>query len=393
MRWSDSFPLVRWFLVQSPLPRNLGSAGTRPWHWRMLLLGVGGIALAGCQSKPIPPPKPLAVAVETVESRPFPEAIDTISTLEAPEEVNLAAQAGGRIQSLRIRQGDGVRQGQLLVVLDQTQLQEEVRALRGQRDESRLNVQRFTYLASQGAASIIQRDALRQNLVAAEAALRAKQADLAYKDLRAPIAGIISDVTVKPGDVIRAGTPFTTIQRTSRLLARVQVPARYGQRVRIGQPLLLNAPGSSAAVAAPVVKGRVVSIDPRVSDLTQAFLVKAELPNPSGEFRNGERVRTRLVIDTIPRLAVPALAVTRTSGQTFVFVVGSLADLERLPGNVPIEKLRALPASSRFALQLPVRLGPLQDNRYPVLKGLQAGQTVIVSNLVSLRHGTPVTPR
>lgn len=350
-----------------------------------VLLGLM-VALAACQPEPPKPPKPLAVAVETAESHGFPEEISTISTLEAPEEVSLAAQAGGRIQSLRIRQGDQVEQGQLLVVLDQTQLQEEVKALQGQRNESRLNYQRFEYLVKQGAASPIQRDALRQNFVAAEAALKAKQADLAYKDLRAPIDGVVSDVAVKPGDVIRAGTPFTTIQRTSRLLARVAVPSRYGRRVHAGQPVLLNSPSGPG-----VVEGRVVSIDPRVNDATQAFLVKAELDNPAGAFRNGERVRTRLVIDTQPQLAVPALAVTRTSGQTFVFVVGSLADLERLPGNAPIEQLRVLPASTRFALKLPVKLGALQDSRYPVLKGLQSGQSVVVSNLVSLRHGTPVT--
>ncbi|MGB5239810.1 MAG: efflux RND transporter periplasmic adaptor subunit [Prochlorococcaceae cyanobacterium] len=353
-------------------------------HSFALLLSLAAV-VAGCQSEPTPQAKAVAVAVEPVSSTRFAEEISTISTLEAPEEVNLAAQAGGRIESLRVRQGDAVRQGQLLVVLDQAQLREEVKALRGQRDESRLNFQRFEFLVKQGAASPIQRDSLRQNLLAAESALRAKQADLAYKDLRAPIDGVVSEVTVKPGDVIRAGTPFTTIQRTARLLARVEVPARFGQRVRPGQPVLLDAPAASSPV-----QGRVVSIDPRVNNATQAFLVKAELDNPSGRFRNGERVRTRLVIDDNTQLAVPALAVTRTSGQTFVFVMGNLAELERLPGNAPIEKLRTLPPESRFALQVPVKLGSLQDNRYPVLKGLQAGQSLIVSNLVSLRHGTPV---
>ena len=120
------------------------------------------------------------------------------------------------------------------------------------------------------------------------------------------------------------------------------------------------------------------------------FWSRRSLTTPAVEFRNGERVRTRLVIGDNTQLAVPALAVTRTSGQTFVFVMGNLAELERLPGNAPIEKLRTLPPESRFALQVPVKLGSLQDNRYPVLKGLQAGQSVIVSNLVSLRHGTPV---
>ena len=367
-------PLGPAVVAQQRGPRQLGSA--------LLAIAIG---LAGCRPPPQNLPTALAVKTEMAASFSFPEEISTISTLEAPEEVNLAAQAGGRIESLRVRQGDAVRQGQLLVVLDQTQLSEEVRALAGQREESRLNAQRFEFLVKQGAASPIQRDALRQNFLAADSALRAKLADLAYKDLRSPIAGTVSDVAVKAGDVISAGTPFTTIQRTSRLLARVEVPSRYGRRVRSGQPVLLKTPSGGG-----VVEGRVVSIDPRVNDATQSFLVKAEVENSAGQFRNGERVRTRLVIDQRPQLAVPALAVTRTSGQTFVFVMGNLAELERLPGNAPIEKLRTLPPESRFALQVPVKLGSLQDNRYPVLKGLQAGQSVIVSNLVSLRHGTPV---
>jgi RND family efflux transporter MFP subunit len=353
-----------------------------------LLLALGLICGAsGCTSATRAPlPRPLAVRAQPVDTAAFPEVINTISTLEAPEEVNLAAQAGGRIESLRIRQGDAVRAGQLLVVLDQTQLREEVKALSSQRDESRLNFQRFEYLVRQGAASPIQRDALRQNYLAADAALKAKQADLAYKDLRAPMGGVVGDVAVKPGDVIRAGTPFTTIQRSNRLLARVDVPARFSQRIRPGQSVLVSAPGGNGRT-----EGRVVSIDPRVNGATQSFLVKAELDNRDGWFRNGERVRTRLVIESVNQLAVPALAVTRTSGQTFVFVVGSLRELEAQPGNVPLERLRELPAGTRFALKLPVRLGPLQDNRYPVLAGLRSGQSVIVSNLFSLRHGTPVT--
>ncbi|KEF43326.1 MAG: hypothetical protein ER33_00855 [Cyanobium sp. CACIAM 14] len=356
-----------------------------PWAGWLVAVALG---MAACTSPQEKPPAPLAVTVETAGSFDFPEQIATISTLEAPEEVNLAAQAGGRIQSLQVRQGDAVRRGQLLVVLDQTQLQEEVRALQGQRNESLLNYRRFEYLVRQGAASPIQRDALRQNFVAADAALRAKQADLAYKDLRAPIDGVVGDVTVKAGDVIRAGTPFTTIQRTSKLLARLEVPARYGQRVRIGQAVILDGPAGNGEV-----EGRVVSIDPRVNDATQAFLVKAALRNPEGRFRNGERLRTRLVIGQRPQLAVPALAVTRSSGKAFVFVVGNRAELERFPGNATVQKLRALPPGTRFALQKPVTLGPLQDSRYPVLRGLDTGQSVIVSNLASLRHGTPVTPQ
>jgi multidrug efflux pump subunit AcrA (membrane-fusion protein) len=73
-----------------------------------------------------------------------------------------------------------------------------------------------------------------------------------------------------------------------------------------------------------------------------------------------------------------------------VFVAGNLAELERRPGQAKLERLRKLPPTTLFALQTPVELGPLQNNRYPVLRGLEPGQRVITSNLINLRHGLPV---
>jgi hypothetical protein len=106
--------------------------------------------------------------------------------------------------------------------------------------------------------------------------------------------------------------------------------------------------------------------------------------------RNGLRTRTRLVLDSRQELSVPFAAVTQISGQSFVYAVGSLADLERRPGRTDLAVARKLPAGTSFALQTPVQLGPLQNNRYPVLKGLQAGTRVITTNLINLRNGAPV---
>jgi membrane fusion protein (multidrug efflux system) len=158
--------------------------------------------------------------------------------------------------------------------------------------------------------------------------------------------------------------------------------------VRPGQTVLVADPAGGAEI-----EGRVISVDPNASGATQSFLAKAELNTRDGRFRNGERVRTQLLFSAQPGLAIPALAVTRTSGKTFVFVVGSLQELAAQPGNVQLEALKALPPSTRFAIQTPVSLGPLQGNHYPVKRGLTAGQSVIVSNLFSLRHGAPVTVR
>lgn len=346
----------------------------------------GMALLTGCS--PSTPEASQPLPVDTIEVRPlaFRQEVATISTLDAVEAVQLAAQAGGRIQELRLRQGERVRPGQLLVVLDQAQLQAQVLSLRSAQAKDRLNYERFDYLARVGAASALQRDELRQAYIESSANLKAREADLAFRDLRAPIAGVIGDVTVKVGDVIRAGDPFTTVIRNGDLTVRIEVPARLRNRVRLGQQVILEDPGSSQ----PLGRGLVASIDPSVNVGNQVLLVKAAYNNRDGKLRNGLRVRTRLVLDSSAQLSVPVGAVTQSSGQSYVYRLGTLEELERDPGQAPLERLRRLPPSSRFALQTRVQLGPLQDARYPVLSGLDARALVITSNLLTLRHGLPV---
>lgn len=340
----------------------------------------------GCGPAKEPPRRLPVVQTQPIEPAGFQAGFDTVSTLEAEEEVDLAAQAGGRIQRLLVRQGDRVRQGQLLLVLDQTQLRAEVASLRAQMQTNRLNYQRYQDLARQGAASALQRDEFRQAYIAAREALVAREADLAFKDLRAPITGTVADLRVKQGDVIEAGVPLTRLIRNDRLLARIDVPAVYAGRVRPGQRVLLL----DASRAQPLAEGQVSSVDPGVAAATQTLLVKAAFANPRGSLRNGQRSRTRLVLDRREELAVPFTAVTQLAGQSFVYVVGSLADLERRPGQAALAELRQLPAGTRFALQTPVQLGDLQGNRYPVRRGLVAGDLVITAGLLNLRHGAPV---
>ena len=342
--------------------------------------------LTGCSPSSPEAGRPLPVDAIAVRSSSFRQEVATISTLDALEAVQQAAQAGGRIQELRIRQGDRVRPGQLLVVLDQAQLQAEVMSLRSAQAKDRLNYQRFAYLARVGAASALQRDELRQAYIETSANLKARQADLAFRDLRSPIAGVIGDVTVKLGDVIRAGDPFTTVIRNGELTARIDVPAHLRNRVRPGQTVILEDPGSSQ----PLVRGVVDSIDPSVNVGNQVLLVKAAYDNRNGNLRNGLRVRTRLVLDSRSQLSVPVGSVIQSSGQSYVYRLGTLQELERDPGQAPLQRLRQLPSTSRFALQTRVQLGPLQDGHYPVLSGLDADAQVISSNLLSLRHGLAV---
>ncbi|MEB3263344.1 MAG: efflux RND transporter periplasmic adaptor subunit [Synechococcus sp.] len=345
------------------------------------------LALAACGKAPPPPQKPLAVSTAPVQIAPFSETVETVSTLEAIDEVQLAAQAGGRIERLAIGQGDKVKAGQLLLVLDQVQLQADLASLLAREEKDKLNYERYEYLVRQGAASAIQRDQFRAQYIESREAVRAKRADLTFRDLRSPIDGTVADVQVKVGDVISAGDPFTRLIRNDRLFARIDMPAIFSDRIRPGLPVTLRQSGSDQVL----VRGRVDSVDPNVLAGSQALLVKAAFENPGSGLRNGQRLRASVELERRQIPSVPFAAVTQTSGQSFVFRVGTLSELEAQPGKAPLEKLRALPPGTRFALQTPVKLGPLQNNRYPVLQGIPSGRQVITSNLLNLRHGMPIT--
>ena len=377
----DSVPFVP--AARRPSLHSRGAAASLG----LVTLVSTAVLLAACgPGEKAQPPRILPVQTEQAAPALFTDNVDTVSTLESLEDVQLAAQATGRIERLLVRQGDPVAAGQLLLVLDQTQARADVARLEAQVQTNLLNYRRYEYLVRQGAASAFQRDEFRQQFISSRQELIARRADLAFRDLRAPISGIVGDVQVKQGDVIQAGAPFTRIIRNDRLVARVDVPAVYSARLQVGQPVILMDPASGR----PMAEAPVRSIDPGVVPGTQALLAKAEFDNPNGVLRNGLRTRTRLVLDARRQLSVPFAAVTQISGQSFVFVVGSLADLEARPGRADLAGLRKLPGGTAFALQTPVQLGSLQRDRYPVLSGLSPSATVITSNLIGLRHGSPV---
>ena len=354
------------------------------------LLSLGLVLTACGPSDPQRPP--VAVEQAPVQNARFTDDVDTVSTLEAYELVQLAAQTSGRVLELKISQGDQIEPGQLLVVLDQTQLRADLAAQKAKAATAKLDWQREEFLARVGASSLRQRDSYRTRYISAAEEVKSLEATLSYSNLRSPTGGTVADVQVKVGDVVQRNQPFTSVVKNNRLEARVEVPAVFGERLAIGQPVLLTAPGSSKVLAT----GTVDSIDPQVNAQTQGLLVKALFANDDGKLRSGQRLRTRVQLQSQQKMSVPFAAVTQTSGQSFVFRMGSFEDLKADPGKADIERiskgieLGKLPANTLFALQTPVTVGELQNNRYPITKGLSLNQKVITTNLLNLKHGMPV---
>ena len=306
--------------------------------------------------------------------------------------VELAAQTSGRVTELKVSQGDRIEAGQLLVVLDQVQARAALAEQRAKAETAKVDWEREEFLAKAGAASLRQRDSYRLKYIAAVEKVKSLEAELSYKNLRSPTAGTVANVQVKVGDVVNQNQPFTSVVQNNILEAKVEVPAVYGDRLAIGQPVILSAPGT----VKPLATSFIESIDPQVNPQTQGLLVKALFDNNDGQLRSGQRLRTRVQLKSGQQISVPFEAVTQTSGQSFVFRVGNFADLKANPGKADIERISQgiekgkVPENALFALQTPVNIGQVQNNRYPVTKGLKLNEKVITSNLLNLKHGMPI---
>ena len=189
--------------------------------------------LVGCgQGSGDPSRRPLSVSAQAVVQAPFEQRVEAVASLDAERVVQLASQVTGRVIQLPVRQGQRVSRGQLVVTLDQAQLQAELASLRAQALTDRLNHQRYERLVQQGAASAIQRDQFRQIAKASQQLLTAREADLAFRYVRAPQAGIIGELAIKPGDVLQAGVPFTQLVSNNALVAELELPANLARQLR-----------------------------------------------------------------------------------------------------------------------------------------------------------------
>ncbi len=308
------------------------------------------------------------------------------STLESIANVPLAAEIDGRIVSMAMAEGQIVRRGDPLFSLDQVQLQADVATDRAEARRDRINAERYIFLNEQGAASTRDRDYYVTQAIASAEKVKSSSATLAYKNVVAPIDGMVGSISHKVGSVVRKGEAIVNIVDNRRLWLRLDVPGSLAYRLRLGQPVVLQAPDRTPLQA----QGSVTFIAPSLDKRTQTLLAKATFANPDGALRDQQRVQAILRFGSSRSLAIPQAATLLQAGQSFVFRALPVLEAQRLIGAA----ITPRPAADALvAVQTPVTLGSLQEGRYAVIKGLKPNDRLVLGNLAQLRSGMVVPLR
>ena len=356
------------------------------------------VALAGCGQSKKSGPTFLSINTATISQGNFKPSIKAVSPLESTTYVTLSPETHGRVIKKLVREGDEVQAGQVILVLDNTQLNARLDASQSLARYERVNAERYQFLYEQGAVSAKRRDSYATKAITTRDRAIADKADLNYKFVRAPINGVIGDLdTVKIGDYVKTGDSLTGIADNSTLWTLMEIPASQASQVKVGQPVRL------ASQSTPQVTGQgtITFVSPyyaipKTGNPPNTLMVKAEFPNLTGKLKTGQYVTSEIITGSSERLAVPVQAVMMQAQQPFVYRVvpisKALPKIKSSPNTTAqeLKKLEKLPGNTPMVFQTPVKLGQLQNNLYPVISGLKAGDNVAVSNTSRLRSGMPV---
>lgn len=348
----------------------------------VLLLGVAACSRNQKAAGPGAGMQGMPVKVETAQEQMVPEYTEYIATLRSRGSAILQPEVEGQIVKIFVRSGQHVKAGDPLLLIDPrrqeaalTSTAASVRTKQATMEYDRTELERRKKLFAEGVIAKqdldqaqTAYDAAKADYESTAAATQQQSVQLKYFTVSAPSEGAIGDIAVRVGDRVTNSTVLTTIDGSGPLEAYISIPAENADKVKIGTPVdILDENGKVA------VRTRVTFVSPRVDTLNQLLLIKAEVPNAKGEFRNEEVVHVHVIWSEAKRIVIPVTSVARLGGLTFAYVAEQA-------NNMTVAKQRN------------VRLGDIAGNDYVVLDGLKPGDKVITTGVQTLVDGMPVKP-
>jgi multidrug efflux system membrane fusion protein len=297
----------------------------------------GLLLLAACAEKKPPPTPPVPVTIATAERRTVPFELAATGTVEPIQTVAVQAQVSGVLQRVAFKEGDEVKQGQVLFQLDPRPYRaafEQASAFlardQAQATNAAQEAKRYESLVEKEFVTSQQYDQVRTTAAAAQATLAGSQAaldqarlNLQYATIRAPISGRTGSLLVREGNLVRASStePLVKINQLRPIQVRFAVPATNLPLIQAHatKKLVVRAEPSGGG---ELSEGTLSFVDNAVDSTTGTILLKGRFPNDDGSLWPGGFVNVRLQLYVEPdALVIPAAAVVSGQQGSFVFVI------------------------------------------------------------------------
>ncbi len=344
-----------------------------------LALLAGAFLLPGCGGGgKAPPPAAAGSMLQTITLQPERTVIERKldGVIEAVNQGTVAAQTSGRVEAILYDVNDFVPAGAVIIRLRATEqraglMQAEAALREAQAREAEAQT-RYRRIADMYDRKVVpkatldevtaNRDSAVARLAATRAALDSAREGVAYTEVRAPYAGVVTKRLVEVGETVAPGTPLMSGLSLQFLRVTVDIPQSIVDQVR-------RIKKAAVYVSGRRIEATRVTVFPEASSASNTFRARLELPENAADLYPGMFVKVGFVIGEADRLLVPAQALVERSEVTAAYVLDA-------GGRTSMRQVRA---GDRFA------------DRVEILSGLAAGDRVALDPLAAALHLKPVT--
>lgn len=317
---------------------------------------------------------PVTVSATEARTQSWQPQIPAVGTLRAAQGVSVASEVSGKVEKILFESGATVKQGELLVQLDDSTEQAELPGARARVKLARNTYQRNLKLRDQGLISEEQLEASFSELEQAESALQSLQATIAKRAIRAPFGGTLGIRMVDVGQFIGAGTQIVNLQALDKLYVDFTLPEQYLGRIEVGQPVeVITSVNRDATVT-----GKVSAVDVQLDPATRNFGVRATIDNAEANLRPGMFADVQVMVGEKREVTVvPKVAISFSLYGDSVYVVS--------------EKQNEQGETTLMATQTFVETGESRNGYVEIVSGIEPSARVVTAGQLKLQRESPVT--
>ncbi len=315
------------------------------------------------------------ISTTEVRQETWDASLPAVGSLSPVQGVTVRAELPGTVTKIAFESGMVAAAGQLLVQLDTSSEQAQLRSAEAQAELARLNLERARQLREQDLIAQSDLDSAEAAALQTVGGVDTIRATIAKKTIRAPFSGRLGIRDVNLGQFVGAGDPIVSLQSLDPIYVDFTLPEQQLGRIEPGMRVRIT----TDAAPGRTFEGRLTAQNPDIDSGTRRIRLQATLPNSDGALRAGMFARVQVVRpETQSVLVVPATAVLNAPYGDSVFVLTESKD----------EKTGRAGMQVRMTT---VRLGEARGDFVAVTDGLKAGDVIAASGVFKLRNGSPVT--
>lgn len=321
-------------------------------------------------------PPPITISAVPAVTKTWQSYLTSVGTLTAVNGVDISAEVSGIVKEIRFNSGQSINKGDILLLLDMSVEQAQLKDQIAQAKLAKLNYDRNKALIARNAVSQAELDRLAAQLQEAEAGVEQIQAKIQQKTITAPFSGKIGIRAVDLGQYLPAGTNIVTLQSLDPLYVQFNLPEQYMTELYLQQPvkITVNLAGGKS------VMGTVTAINSKVDQATRNILVQVTITNKENMFYPGMFASVHVMLREQKNVVtLPQTAISYSLHGDSVFILKSESK-EKNKDNKPIYK----------AYRQYVTVGESRGKEIAIQKGINAGDTVVTSGQLKLQNGADV---